>query len=696
MQNEQIELLEQYVQKVRALHTREELETLTREYISLLPDTSGEESFAALRNSIFSAMKELVTMREELRSQAAHRQAVFSELERTEIEKVQSLLDDNLFTYHFQPIIRADNGEIYAYEALMRAADHQGITPFHILKYAELTGRLGEVEQYTFLNVLKYLGEHEALFDGRPVFINSLPNVQINPEKAVEVEELLAKYSGRIVVEMTENSQYNDAELAKINEKYRRLGIPLALDDFGSGYSNISNLLRYTPNIVKIDRMLISGIQNNPNKKHFVREIISLCHANNILALAEGVETFEEMRTVILLDIDLIQGFYTARPSPEIISAIPYELRTEIRTLKQERDDGRRRRIYTAENGEKVSLERLDKDGYSILLIGSGYSNGSNVVEGLPCLETDIRIETADDFSGWLELEYANLSSNPEVPCIGLGENNSVVLTLVGNNKLLNSGIRVPESSKLSFEGRGNLEIVLNGEDYYGIGNSHEEAHGEITFQQDGTISITAESHSGVCIGSGYGGTINIRRGRYVVNAHGGLNVCLGSLNGTTKIDILGCEFNASSSGAFSTVLGSLYGSADISLIYSSIKCSSDSQLATAIGTVHGDSAVIRIESASLNMTMNADALTALGSLAHDSDISVIRSSVKVNADGANALLFGGLSGGTRLNLTDIDCNAAISTELSVNVIAEEKDIRASGGKIRISQGGQVFDKLLY
>ena len=177
MQNEQIELLEQYVQKVRALHTREELETLTREYISLLPDTSGEESFAALRNSIFSAMKELVTMREELRSQAAHRQAVFSELERTEIEKVQSLLDDNLFTYHFQPIIRADNGEIYAYEALMRAADHQGITPFHILKYAELTGRLGEVEQYTFLNVLKYLGEHEALFDGRPVFINSLPNV---------------------------------------------------------------------------------------------------------------------------------------------------------------------------------------------------------------------------------------------------------------------------------------------------------------------------------------------------------------------------------------------------------------------------------------------------------------------------------------------------------------------------------------
>ena len=97
-----------------------------------------------------------------------------------------------------------------------------------------------------------------------------MPSVRISPETEREIEQKMGELSDIVVVEMTEQSEYTDKELNVIKEKYSRLGVRIAIDDYGTGYSNISNLLRYTPNFVKIDRTLLSGIQDNPNKKHFV------------------------------------------------------------------------------------------------------------------------------------------------------------------------------------------------------------------------------------------------------------------------------------------------------------------------------------------------------------------------------------------------------------------------------------------
>ena len=253
-----------------------------------------------------------------------------SEEELQEAKAVGAILDNNMFTYHFQPIVRAKDGSIYAYEALMRTNVEPRVSPVQVIKYAEHLGRLYDVEKATFFNVLNCIEENKNLFDGKKVFINSIPGEQLQGEDATHMSVKLQKFSSSVVVELTEQSEADDDALESMKERFRSMGVETAVDDYGTGYSNIVNLLRYAPNYVKIDRMLLSGIQDNLQKQHFVKSIIGFAHENNFKALAEGIETTQELETVISLGVDLIQGYYTARPCAEIIQEIPKDIQEEI------------------------------------------------------------------------------------------------------------------------------------------------------------------------------------------------------------------------------------------------------------------------------------------------------------------------------------------------------------------------------
>ncbi len=254
-----------------------------------------------------------------------------SEEELNEAKTVGNILDHNLFTYHFQPIVNAKDGSIYAYEALMRTNVEPKVSPLQVLKYAEHLGRLYDVEKATFFNVVHCMENNKELFDGKKVFINSIPGEQLDGTDAEHLAVKLSKFSSSVVVELTEQSEADDIALERMKERFHTIGVETAVDDYGTGYSNIINLLRYAPNYVKIDRMLLSGIDENQQKQHFVKSIISFAHENNFKALAEGVETTKEMETVISLGVDLIQGYYTAKPNAEIVQEIAPDIQEEIK-----------------------------------------------------------------------------------------------------------------------------------------------------------------------------------------------------------------------------------------------------------------------------------------------------------------------------------------------------------------------------
>ncbi|MDO5331945.1 MAG: EAL domain-containing protein, partial [Bacillota bacterium] len=109
----------------------------------------------------------------------------------------------------------------------------------------------------------------------------------------------------------------------------------LAVDDYGSGQSNIQNLLRYAPNIVKIDRFLIQDVPNDTNKQLFISNIVEFARLNDMKVVGEGVENQEELQTVMGYGVDYIQGYYTARPNAEPLNELPREIFEMVEKLKK-------------------------------------------------------------------------------------------------------------------------------------------------------------------------------------------------------------------------------------------------------------------------------------------------------------------------------------------------------------------------
>ena len=258
---------------------------------------------------------------------------VMDEIKRNQL--VNHILNQNLLTYYFQPIVNVYDGSIFAYEALMRYTGAH-ITPLQIIQSATYLNRLADIEKSTLLKVTKIVEDNIGAFGASRVFINSYPGVELSPEDDKEFVTRLLHNKGRYVIEFTEESELDDEQLEKFKEKYEILESQIAIDDYGAGYSNVNNLLRYMPKYVKIDRMLVTDIQDNQQKQHFVRNIIEFAHNNNIIALAEGVETREELRVCIRLGVDLVQGYYTGKAAPVPAGQIPDEIVDDILQFKQQ------------------------------------------------------------------------------------------------------------------------------------------------------------------------------------------------------------------------------------------------------------------------------------------------------------------------------------------------------------------------
>ncbi len=163
------------------------------------------------------------------------------------------------------------------------------------------------------------------------MFINTIPGHFLKEE---DMERLLRKYGScmnKCVFELTEQNTVSDDELDSMKHLANEsLKSQIAIDDYGMGHSNIVNLMRYAPQVIKIDRFLVEDIHQNKNKQLFVSSTVEFARMNNIMVLAEGVETSEELRTVIDLGVDLIQGYYTGRPTLEPISHIDESIKQEM------------------------------------------------------------------------------------------------------------------------------------------------------------------------------------------------------------------------------------------------------------------------------------------------------------------------------------------------------------------------------
>ena len=146
------------------------------------------------------------------------------------------------------------------------------------------------------------------------LFINSMPDQYLTSEDAQAFHERFAALQSRIVLEITED-EYLGLEALEIKRNYPGFSGNFALDDYGSGYNGEKNLLLLQPRFVKVDVVFIRGIDANPDRQQLVSSLVTYAHGRGMQVVAEGIETAEELKKVLELGVDLLQGYFLARPA---------------------------------------------------------------------------------------------------------------------------------------------------------------------------------------------------------------------------------------------------------------------------------------------------------------------------------------------------------------------------------------------
>lgn len=253
----------------------------------------------------------------------------------TGIEEMNRIIDEHSIKYAFQSIISAKTGKIYGYEALMRPQSSVLKSPLELLRIAKACSKLYKIERLTWIESLQSF--HKQIDEGKApkgtkIFLNSIANCIINEDDIEQIEKTHSAILKDLIMEILEGEQSNiDFMNTKISLIKKWHG-KIALDDFGSGYNNEYALITLNPNIIKIDRSIISGCDNDSNRQNIITNLIQIAKAKNILVLAEGVETYEELKTVIDCGVDLIQGYYVGRPLFEL-QDVPQEIKLQIKSL---------------------------------------------------------------------------------------------------------------------------------------------------------------------------------------------------------------------------------------------------------------------------------------------------------------------------------------------------------------------------
>ena len=610
------------------------------------------------------------------------------DIELDKLDKFRQLVSKNEFVYNFQPIVNAKNGEIFAYEVLMRTGDDIGLKPLEVLKYAEISNMLYNVEKSTFFNALKFYKENIDKFGSKKIFINSIPSVILPDSELEKLRSLYADVSENIVVEILENDDDDDTTIAAFDNLRNILNCNIAVDDYGSGYSNDMKVLNNNPNFIKIDMSLITSIDTDSKKQLLVSNLIKFGKKYNIKILAEGVETKEELAKVIELGVDLIQGFYTARPSKDVMPEIDHEIseyiiEENVRLSKYDNE----KRIYEAADGEIINVFNLSLEKYAGVFVNEGtvrfIGTKSHIV--------DMVIRTADDSDTMLIFENVNIKGAVETT-VQLGSNSKTTVVLEGDNTFNKEGIYVPPTSAVIITGDGSLTVKNNRNGGVGIGSSFEKPYGSITIDSVGSVTVDSSGDKIVCIGGGEKGKdsqIKILGGKVSVMGRGIYVIGIGSASGDTDIVIERGTVMTQCIANEAVSIGTMYGTVDISAS-AYLDLVTDGERITGIGVLNGGSGRIDITGGETNSVIHGDIGTAIGSLGGRVDVVCESGRVHGHAEGTRVCGIGALDAGGTVHIMGGIVTVGIKSAEPLWIGSAEKKPIISGGNVILEDNGTI------
>jgi diguanylate cyclase (GGDEF)-like protein/PAS domain S-box-containing protein len=286
--------------------------------ISLFPD-DGEDADALFKHAEAALKKAKVGGERYLFYAQRMTETVISRLNLE--NRLRMALEVDEFVLHYQPKFDAFSGEIVGAEALIRWNDPRTglVPPAQFIPFLEETGLIKEVGRWALRKAMDDHARWRAA--GLPVVriaVNLSPLQLRSKDFVAEVKEIVggdeAAAEG-LELEITESLIMENVKLSiSTLEAIRAMGIRIAIDDFGMGYSSLSYLSKLPVDTLKIDRSFVLDMVDRPEGMSLVSVIINLAHSLNLNVVAEGVETSEQLRQLKLLRCNEIQGFLMSKP----------------------------------------------------------------------------------------------------------------------------------------------------------------------------------------------------------------------------------------------------------------------------------------------------------------------------------------------------------------------------------------------
>jgi len=229
-------------------------------------------------------------------------------------KKIKKALLSGKIVPYFQPIVNNKNQKYEKYESLVRLIEEDGkvISPYFFLEISKKTKQYSSITKIMIEKTFEYFEDKTCEFS-----INLTMEDIVNDEINFFIFELLNKYQigSRVVFEIVESESIQNYEtVSEFIKKLKSFGCKIAIDDFGSGYSNFEYILKLNVDYLKIDGSLIKNITTDSNAKIVVSTIVDFAKKLGIKTIAEFVENEEIFKIMQELEIDYSQGYYFQAP----------------------------------------------------------------------------------------------------------------------------------------------------------------------------------------------------------------------------------------------------------------------------------------------------------------------------------------------------------------------------------------------
>ncbi|HZT65957.1 MAG TPA: EAL domain-containing protein [Acidimicrobiales bacterium] len=230
---------------------------------------------------------------------------------RLQVERVKRILDaSERLEMAFQPVIDLRTGRMSHLEALARFRTDPYRPPDQWFEEAAGLGMGADLELLALRRALERIGE---VSDHIGVAVNLSPSVVADP-RAVE---LISHHDpARVVIEITEHAVVDEYEALREHlGSLRDIGARLAVDDVGAGYANLRHVVRLSPDVIKLDRVLVSGLDAESPLQGLISGLADYARHTGAALVAEGIETAAELATLRILGVTHGQGYFLARPA---------------------------------------------------------------------------------------------------------------------------------------------------------------------------------------------------------------------------------------------------------------------------------------------------------------------------------------------------------------------------------------------